>query len=99
MFLDEERISAMREMIIAETEAERRTALARLLPIQRKNFVELFEMMAGLPVTIRLLDPPLHEFLPKDFAEVVEVASAMGLTVEQLRVVVADQLDTGEASK
>ena len=85
MFLDEERISAMREMIIAETESERRTALARLLPIQRKNFVELFELMAGLPVTIRLLDPPLHEFLPKDFAEVVEVASAMGLTVEQLR--------------
>ena len=85
MFFDEERISAMREMIIAETEAERRAALARLLPIQRKNFIELFEMMPGLPVTIRLLDPPLHEFLPKDFAEVVEVASAMGLTVEQLR--------------
>ncbi len=85
MFFDEERISAMREMIIAETEAERRVALARLLPIQRKNFVELFEMMAGLPVTIRLLDPPLHEFLPKDFAEVVEVASAMGLAVEKLR--------------
>ncbi len=85
MFFDEERISAMREMIIAETETERRAALARLLPIQRKNFIELFEMMPGLPVTIRLLDPPLHEFLPKDFAEVVEVASAMGLTVEQLR--------------
>ena len=85
MFFDEERISAMREMIIAETEEERRTALARLLPIQKANFVELFEMMPGLPVTIRLLDPPLHEFLPKDFAEVVEVAASMGLAVERLR--------------
>ncbi len=85
MFFDEERISAMREMIIAETEAERRVALARLLPIQRANFVELFELMPGLPVTIRLLDPPLHEFLPKDFAEVVEVAASMGLAVERLR--------------
>jgi pyruvate, orthophosphate dikinase len=85
MFFEEDRISAMREMIIAETEAERRNALARLLPIQKANFVQLFEMMPGLPVTIRLLDPPLHEFLPKDFAEVVEVAAAMGLPVEKLR--------------
>lgn len=85
MFFDDDRISAMREMIIAETETERRSALSRLLPIQKANFVQLFEMMPGLPVTIRLLDPPLHEFLPKDFAEVVEVASAMGLAVERLR--------------
>jgi pyruvate,orthophosphate dikinase len=85
MFFEEDRISAMREMIIAETEAERRSALARLLPIQKANFVQLFELMPGLPVTIRLLDPPLHEFLPKDFAEVVEVAAAMGLPVEKLR--------------
>ena len=64
MFFDEERILAMREMILAEDEEGRRPALTKLLPMQRQDFVELFEVMAGLPVTIRLLDPPLHEFLP-----------------------------------
>ncbi|HYD98585.1 MAG TPA: pyruvate, phosphate dikinase, partial [Alphaproteobacteria bacterium] len=78
MFFDEARIVAMREMIVAETEAGRRAALAKLLPMQRQDFVELFEIMRGLPVTIRLLDPPLHEFLPKSEAEMAVVARAAG---------------------
>ena len=65
MFFEEDRIVAMREMILADDEKGRRAALAKLLPMQREDFVELFEIMAGLPVTIRLLDPPLHEFLPQ----------------------------------
>ena len=85
MFFDDIGITDMREMILAESEIERRAALTRLLPVQRANFIELFEIMAGMPVTIRLLDPPLHEFLPKGFAEIVEVATAMGTTVERLR--------------
>ena len=64
MFFDEDRIRAVREMILADDEKSRRAALAKLLPMQRADFVELFEIMDGLPVTIRLLDPPLHEFLP-----------------------------------
>ena len=64
MFFDEDRIVAMREMILSETREGRRAALDKILPMQRKDFVELFEIMAGCPVTIRLLDPPLHEFLP-----------------------------------
>jgi pyruvate,orthophosphate dikinase len=77
MFFDENRIRAVREMILADDEKSRRTALAKLLPMQRADFVELFEIMQGLPVTIRLLDPPLHEFLPHSEQEVVEVAAAM----------------------
>ena len=65
MFFDADRIGAMREMIMADEEAGRRVALAKLLPMQRADFAELFRIMGGLPVTIRLLDPPLHEFLPK----------------------------------
>jgi pyruvate, orthophosphate dikinase len=85
MFFDDIGITDMREMILAESEDERRAALSRLLPVQRSNFTDLFEIMAGMPVTIRLLDPPLHEFLPKGFAEMVEVAGSMGLSVESLR--------------
>jgi pyruvate,orthophosphate dikinase len=85
MFFEGERIVAMREMILADTERDRRTALAKLLPMQRSDFVELFEIMAGLPVTIRLLDPPLHEFLPKSDDEIAEVAAAMGISTEKLR--------------
>jgi pyruvate,orthophosphate dikinase len=85
MFFDEDRILAVREMILADTEAGRRTALAKLLPVQRADFVELFEIMRGLPVTIRLLDPPLHEFLPKSEAEIADVARAMGAPAEKLR--------------
>ena len=75
MFFDGDRIVAMREMILADTEEGRRAALAKLLPMQRSDFLELFEIMAGLPVTIRLLDPPLHEFLPQAEEEIAEVAA------------------------
>src|SRR6476646_516702 len=77
MFFDEKRIRAMREMILSDDEKQRRSALAKLLPMQRADFVELFEIMQGLPVTIRLLDPPLHEFLPHNDEEIAEVAAAM----------------------
>jgi pyruvate, orthophosphate dikinase len=84
MFFDEARIRAMREMILADDEKTRRSALAKLLPMQRKDFVELFEIMRGLPVTIRLLDPPLHEFLPHSEQEIAEVAAAMGTDARKL---------------
>jgi pyruvate,orthophosphate dikinase len=84
MFFDENRISAVREMILAQDEAARRTALAKLLPMQRADFVELFKIMGGLPVTIRLLDPPLHEFLPHTEQEIAEVAKAMGADPKKL---------------
>jgi len=84
MFFDGDRIIAVREMIMAENEAGRREALAKLLPMQRADFVELFEIMHGLPVTIRLLDPPLHEFLPHTEAEIAEVASAMNVPAARL---------------
>ncbi|MBL0935686.1 MAG: pyruvate, phosphate dikinase [Rhizobiaceae bacterium] len=84
MFFDEDRIISMREMILAETEDGRRAALAKLLPMQRSDFVELFEIMAGLPVTIRLLDPPLHEFLPKTQEEIGEVAKVLGVDPAKL---------------
>jgi len=85
MFFSGERIVAMREMILSETEEGRRAALAKLLPMQRQDFAELFEIMSGLPVTIRLLDPPLHEFLPHTDKEVAEVSKGMGVPAEKLR--------------
>jgi pyruvate, orthophosphate dikinase len=84
MFFDADRIVAVREMILAETEDGRRAALAKIEPMQRQDFVELFTIMKGLPVTIRLLDPPLHEFLPNTEAEMAEVAKAAG--TDPLRV-------------
>ena len=84
MFFEEDRIRAVREMILAEDEKARRLALAKLLPMQRADFVELFKIMGGLPVTIRLLDPPLHEFLPQTEAEIAEVAAAMGADPKKL---------------
>lgn len=84
MFFDEDRIAAVREMILADDEAGRRTALAKILPMQRNDFVELFTIMEGLPVTIRLLDPPLHEFLPHTEADLVAVAEATGLDAAKL---------------
>jgi len=84
MFFDEGRIQAVREMILADDEGARRNALAKLLPMQRADFVELFEIMAGRPVTIRLLDPPLHEFLPHGETEIAEVAAAMGTDPQKL---------------
>ncbi len=85
MFFEQSRITAVRQMILAEDEAGRRVALERLLPEQRSDFVEIFEVMVGLPCTIRLLDPPLHEFLPHAEAEFAEVAQAAGIEVEQLK--------------
>ncbi|HZD91990.1 MAG TPA: pyruvate, phosphate dikinase, partial [Pseudolabrys sp.] len=84
MFFDEGRIQAVREMILADDENARRVALAKLLPMQREDFVELFEIMAGRPVTIRLLDPPLHEFLPHGREEIEEVATALGADPDKL---------------
>jgi pyruvate,orthophosphate dikinase len=84
MFFDENRIRAMREMILADDERTRRRALDKLLPMQRGDFIELFEIMHGLPVTIRLLDPPLHEFLPHDEKEIDEVAAGMGADPKKL---------------
>jgi|BEDMetMinimDraft_2_1075160.scaffolds.fasta_scaffold00703_7 pyruvate,orthophosphate dikinase len=78
MFFDPNRIGAVRQMILAHDEAGRRAALEKLLPFQREDFIALFRIMAGLPVTIRLLDPPLHEFLPHGPQEIAEVAAAMG---------------------
>ncbi|HMG46532.1 MAG TPA: pyruvate, phosphate dikinase [Allosphingosinicella sp.] len=85
MFFDAERIANVRQMILAEDEAGRRRALDKLLPAQRSDFAEIFRIMAGLPVTIRLLDPPLHEFLPHSEEEFAEVAAASGVGVEALR--------------
>jgi len=85
MFFDAARITAVRQMILAEDEKGRRAALDKLLPEQRSDFIELFEVMAGLPVTIRLLDPPLHEFLPHEEEEFAEVAAAAGVEVDYLK--------------
>ncbi|MCI5043561.1 MAG: pyruvate, phosphate dikinase [Aquisalinus sp.] len=85
MFFDAERIIAVREMILAESKSGREAALAKLLPMQRGDFKELFEVMSGLPVTVRLLDPPLHEFLPHSDNEIEEVAKASGMDAEKLK--------------
>ncbi|MEW5852541.1 MAG: pyruvate, phosphate dikinase [Myxococcota bacterium] len=86
MFFEGDRIAAMREMILADDEEGRRRALAKLLPYQRADFVGLFEAMDGLPVTIRLLDPPLHEFLPETQAQQEELAREMGISRERVRL-------------
>jgi pyruvate,orthophosphate dikinase len=85
MFFDAERIVAVREMILAEKEEGRRAALAKLLPMQRQDFADLFRIMEGRPITIRFLDPPLHEFLPHTDDEFAEVAAAIGATAEAVR--------------
>jgi pyruvate,orthophosphate dikinase len=85
MFFAPERIGAVRQMIMANDEAGRRAALEKLLPFQRQDFIELFRIMAGLPATIRLLDPPLHEFLPHGDQEIADVAAALGQDVEAMR--------------
>ncbi len=85
MFFDAERITSVRQMILAEDEAGRRKALDKLLPAQRDDFRQIFEIMAGLPVTIRLLDPPLHEFLPHGDDEFEEVAEAAGVSIDTLK--------------
>ncbi len=85
MFFESSRITNVRQMILASDEKGRRVALEKLLPEQRKDFTEILEVMAGLPVTIRLLDPPLHEFLPHEESEFAEVATAAGVDVDTLK--------------
>ncbi|NLM50958.1 MAG: pyruvate, phosphate dikinase [Clostridiaceae bacterium] len=90
MFFAEDRIPAVREMIVAKTTEQREKALAKLLPMQRGDFEELFRAMKGYPVTIRFLDPPLHEFLPTDDEDIKALAKEMGITFEELKQTVAD---------
>ena len=84
MFFDEERILSVREMILSKTKEDRAIALQKLLPHQRKDFIDIFKIMSGLPVTVRLLDPPLHEFLPRTEKEINEVASIVNLPVKDV---------------
>ena len=90
MFFDADRIIAVREMILADSPSGRRLALDKILPMQRQDFIELFRIMAGRPVTIRLLDPPLHEFLPHTAEDMAQVAEASGVSVENLRIRAAE---------
>jgi len=85
MFFDEERILSVREMILSKTLEDRSKALEKLLPHQRKDFIEIFKIMNGLPVTVRLLDPPLHEFLPKTEKEINDVAKIVGLPLKEIK--------------
>ena len=89
MFFDPDRIPAMREMIVSKTEEERRKALAKLLPMQKEDFKGIYKVMAGRPVTIRFLDPPLHEFLPTAEEDIVALAADMGLEVDELKATIA----------
>ncbi len=84
MFFDEERILSVREMILSKTKEDRAKALEKILPHQKKDFIEIFKIMRGLPVTVRLLDPPLHEFLPRTNKEINEVSNAVGLSVKEV---------------
>jgi len=84
MFFDEERILSVREMILSKTQEDRAKALKKLLPHQKKDFIEIFKIMRGLPVTVRLLDPPLHEFLPKSQKEILEVANVVGTNAKEV---------------
>ena len=85
MFFEEKRIQAIREMIVSDTTEEREKALAKILPMQKQDFVGLYKEMKGYPVTIRLLDPPLHEFLPHDDAQITELAQNMGISFDKLK--------------
>ena len=89
MFFDEERIAAFREMICSDTVEEREEALEKILPYQQKDFEELFEALEGNPVTIRFLDPPLHEFVPTEEAEIEKLAAAKNKTVEEIKAIIA----------
>ena len=86
MFFDEERILHVRQMILSKTIADRNNALDKILPYQKNDFKEIFKIMSGLPVTVRLLDPPLHEFLPKSEKEIIEVANSLKLTEEEIKI-------------
>ncbi|WP_138204781.1 pyruvate, phosphate dikinase [Haloimpatiens lingqiaonensis] len=89
MFFDEKRIPSVREMILAKTLEQREKALEKLLPMQREDFIGIYEAMEGRPVTIRLLDPPLHEFLPSEEEDMMELSKEMGITFEELKATVA----------
>lgn len=90
MFFEADRIKSVREMIVAKNEADRRAALEKLLPYQRQDFVEIYEVMKDLPVTIRYLDPPLHEFLPHTDAEIADLANDLGITFAELKATVEE---------
>ena len=89
MFFESDRIEAIREMICSDTVQERETALAKLLPMQQSDFEGIYEAMEGYPVTIRFLDPPLHEFVPTEEADIEQLAKAQGKTVEQIKAIIA----------
>ena len=86
MFFDEERILSVREMILSKTKNDRSKALNKLLPHQKNDFIEIFKIMNGLPVTVRLLDPPLHEFLPKNKKEILEVSKSLDLSINEIEM-------------
>ncbi len=90
MFFDEERILSVREMILSKTKDDRLLALSKLLPHQRKDFIDIFKIMNGLPVTVRLLDPPLHEFLPRTDKEIAQVASSLNIPIKELEVRISE---------
>ncbi len=90
MFFDEERILSVREMILSKSKEDRANALSKLLPHQKKDFIEIFKIMNGLPVTVRLLDPPLHEFLPKSNNEINEVANSLRIPIKELEVRISE---------
>ena len=90
MFFAEDRIMAVREMIVAKNEEQRRKALDKILPMQRKDFTEIYEALEGMPATIRFLDPPLHEFVPHSDEEIAELSKEMGLTFEELKATIED---------
>jgi len=85
MFFEEERILSVREMILSKSKEDRANALSKLLPHQKKDFIEIFKIMNGLPVTVRLLDPPLHEFLPKNDNEIVDVSKSLNLSIKEIK--------------
>ena len=90
MFFEPDRIAAIREMIVSKTSEQRAAALEKILPMQRGDFEGLFRTMRGYPVVIRLLDPPLHEFLPHDDEEIASLAKDMGMTFDELKGIVID---------
>ena len=90
MFFEEDRIPAVREMILSKDVEQREKALAKILPMQRQDFLEIFEVMEGKPVNIRLLDPPLHEFLPQDDETIAELAESMGIDAAEIRKRIVD---------
>ena len=90
MFFDEERILSVREMILSKTKDDRLLALSKLLPYQKKDFIDIFKIMNGLPVTVRLLDPPLHEFLPRTDKEIAEVASSLSIPIKELEARISE---------